>query len=215
MGSELAIFKASFQKIIFQRIFTVVPFFNSIFWNSNFAKTYIYVYIYIYLCVLYRLSCKLLQLNPGAWGEHLTNQLSWVAAWLLVTCFVCPIYLVHEESRRSMVSLIRRMMVLLVYFLDMVWFQIYGGVGATSGNGYEIQGQNHVARLQGTVLWIWYRYSNFRIAYDLLGVSCVTSLFGLMNSKTDSRYGDPWSFPGAVDFSNFDTWTLCDADCFG
>ena len=51
------------------------------------------------------------------------------------------------------------MMVLLVYSLDMVWFQVYGGrrgggggVSAILGNGYEIQGQNCVARLQGRVL---------------------------------------------------------------
>ena len=37
--------------------------------------------------------CKLLQLNPGAWGEHLTSQLPRVAAWLLVTRFICPIYI--------------------------------------------------------------------------------------------------------------------------
>ena len=37
----------------------------------------------------------LFRLNPGAWGEHLTSQLSWVAAWILVTC-VCPVYLVKE-----------------------------------------------------------------------------------------------------------------------
>ena len=45
------------------------------------------------------------------------------------------------------------MMNLLVYFLDMVWFhESMGGVGATLGNGYEIQGQNYVARLRGRVL---------------------------------------------------------------
>ena len=41
------------------------------------------------------LWCWLLRLNPRAWGEHLTSQLSWVADWLLVTC-VCPVYLVKE-----------------------------------------------------------------------------------------------------------------------
>ena len=38
----------------------------------------------------------LLQLNPGARGELLNSQLSWVAAWLLVTS-VCPVYLVKER----------------------------------------------------------------------------------------------------------------------
>ena len=35
------------------------------------------------------------RLNPGVRGEHLTSQLSWVAAWLLVT-HACPVYLVDE-----------------------------------------------------------------------------------------------------------------------
>ena len=41
-----------------------------------------------------------------------------------------------------------------------------GGVSATLGNGYEIQGQNYVARLQGRVLRVWSRYRNF-----ILGIS--------------------------------------------
>ena len=39
--------------------------------------------------------CRLLWLNPGARGEHLTSQLSWITAWLLVTR-VCPVYLADE-----------------------------------------------------------------------------------------------------------------------
>ena len=39
----------------------------------------------------------MLRLNPGAWGELLTSQLSWVAAWLLVTR-VCPVYLVKNVA---------------------------------------------------------------------------------------------------------------------
>ena len=45
------------------------------------------------------MSCWLLRLNPGARGEHLTNQLSWVAARLLITR-VCPVYLVKERCYR-------------------------------------------------------------------------------------------------------------------
>ena len=39
-----------------------------------------------------------------------------------------------------------------------------GGVSATLGNGYEIQGQNYVTRLQGRVLWVWPRYRNFLLS---------------------------------------------------
>ena len=42
------------------------------------------------------ISYWLLWLNPRAQREHLTIQLSWVAAWLIVTR-VCPVYLVKER----------------------------------------------------------------------------------------------------------------------
>ena len=35
------------------------------------------------------------QLNPGGKEEQLTNQLSWVAVWLLVRR-ICPFHLVYE-----------------------------------------------------------------------------------------------------------------------
>ena len=44
----------------------------------------------------YGIQCELLRLNPRAWWEHLTSQLSWAAAWLLVTC-ISPVYLVVDE----------------------------------------------------------------------------------------------------------------------
>ena len=34
----------------------------------------------------------MLQRNPRVWGGHLTSQLSWIAAWLLVTCVLCPFW---------------------------------------------------------------------------------------------------------------------------
>ena len=40
--------------------------------------------------------------------------------------------------------------------------------------------------------------------YDVLGESYFTCLSGLMGSKADSRFGNPWSFLGRVDFSIFD-----------
>ena len=45
--------------------------------------------------VFYAPNPWLLLPNPGVRGEHLTSQLSWVAAWLLVTR-VFPVYLVEE-----------------------------------------------------------------------------------------------------------------------
>ena len=42
-----------------------------------------------------------------------------------------------------------------------------GRASAILGNGYEIQGQNCVARLQGRVLWVWPHYRNF-----MLGIWC-------------------------------------------
>ena len=80
-----------------------------------------------------------------------------------------------------------------------------GGVGATLGNGYEIQGQNYVARLQERVLWVCSRYRNF-----MLGIWCFRWIIpewlsGLMGSKADSRFGNLWSLHGRLDFSIFDT----------
>ena len=99
------------------------------------------------------------------------------------------------------------MMVLLVYFLDMVWFQVYGGggggVSAILGNGYEIQGQNCIA-LQGCREGYCEYGSATRIlrwVYGVLGESNLTRLSGLMGSKADSRIGDALSFPRRVDFS--------------
>ena len=40
--------------------------------------------------------CWLLRVNLGAWREHLTSQLSWVATWLLATR-VFPVYLVKKR----------------------------------------------------------------------------------------------------------------------
>ena len=40
------------------------------------------------------------RLNPGAWGEHLAIQLSWMAPWLLVKR-VCPVHLVERWGCRS------------------------------------------------------------------------------------------------------------------
>ena len=37
-------------------------------------------------------------LKPGAWGEHLTSQLLWEAAWLLVICS-SAVYLVVDDLR--------------------------------------------------------------------------------------------------------------------
>ena len=42
------------------------------------------------------MSCWLLRVNLGAWREHLTSLLSWVAAWLLDTR-VFPVYLVKKR----------------------------------------------------------------------------------------------------------------------
>ena len=82
------------------------------------------------------------------------------------------------------------------------------GVSTTLGNAYEIHEQNYVPRLQGRVSQIWSCHRKF-----ILGISCVrwiTSgmLNGLMGSKADSHFGDPWSFRGRVDFSIFDIANL-------
>ena len=76
------------------------------------------------------------------------------------------------------------MMLLLVYVLDMVWFQVFGGSSATLGNGYEIQGQNYVARLQGRVLWVWPYYRNF-----MLGIWCFRWIMSDMFNWPNGQQG--------------------------
>ena len=51
---------------------------------------------YFEVNVFFLLSCWLLQLNVGEQGEHLTSQVSWLAAWILFT-LICPVYLVEEH----------------------------------------------------------------------------------------------------------------------
>ena len=60
--------------------------------RSNYKKSYLW-------------WCWLLRLNPGTQGEHLTSQLSWVAAWLLVAR-VCPVYLVEERCYFGVIYLL-------------------------------------------------------------------------------------------------------------
>ena len=70
-------------------------------------------------------SCRLLWLNSGARGEHLTSQLSWVVAWLLVT-HVCPVYLADDlvliipygwANSGSVDVFLRMVSMVLVFFL--------------------------------------------------------------------------------------------------
>ena len=82
--------------------------------------------------------CRLLRLNPRAQGEHLTSQLSWAAAWLLVTR-VCPVFLVGEFSPCVLWPLMIGLMVVLLTFFWMVSIVLLlWGVEATLGNGYGI-----------------------------------------------------------------------------
>ena len=57
-------------------------------WQTPHGKT-------VWMIWVKRCLSRLLRLNPGAWGEYLTSQLLWVAAWLLVTR-ICHVYLLDE-----------------------------------------------------------------------------------------------------------------------
>ena len=66
------------------------------------------------------MSCRLVQLNPRAWGEHLISQLSWAVAWILVTCG-SPVYLIVDELGPCVLwPLMIRLIVVLLSFFDMV-----------------------------------------------------------------------------------------------
>ena len=66
-----------------------------------------------------KLECWLLRLNPGVWGEHLTNQFLWVATWILVTR-VCPVHPAEESVLLVFYVPLRlgwcEIMVLLIFF---------------------------------------------------------------------------------------------------
>ena len=97
------------------------------------------------------ISYRLLQLNPRARGEHLTHQLSWIAAWLLVTR-VCPVYLVDQLALISPVSPYNwaNGSSVDVFLCLVIMALVLRGVGAILGNGYGIQGQNYVTVLLGS-----------------------------------------------------------------
>ena len=79
-----------------------------------------------------------LRLNPKAWMEHLTSQLSWAAAWLLVT-HVCPAYLVDELRSLCSVAPYDWVdgVVLLTIFEWWVCFYFYGELMLFYGMGVE------------------------------------------------------------------------------
>ena len=62
-------------------------------------------------------TCRLLWLNPRAWGKDLTSQLPWAAVWLLVT-FGSPVYIVvaDEFSTCLLWPLVIGIMVVLLTF---------------------------------------------------------------------------------------------------
>ena len=69
------------------------------------------------------ISWGLLRLNPRMWMEHLTSQLSWTAAWLLLTCGN-PAYLVVDELWPCVLWLL--IIVLMEVLLTIFWHREYG-----------------------------------------------------------------------------------------
>ena len=90
-------------------------------------------------------TCRLLTAKSRSGREHFTSQLSWATAWLSVIppstwlslCVLCLL-------------MIRLMVVLLKFFEVGEYGFSNVGVGAISGNGCGIQGQNSVTLLQGS-----------------------------------------------------------------
>ena len=71
----------------------------------------------ILLAKIFLSLCRLLWLNLGVQGEHLTSQLSWVTAWLLGTR-VSPVYLADELVVVFYASFwLSKMVVLLTFFV--------------------------------------------------------------------------------------------------
>ena len=103
---------------------------------------------------------RLLRLNPGARGEHLTSQLTWEAAWLLVTR-IFPIYLADEFSPCVLwLLMIELMVVLFDAFLMVSMVLLLWWDDAIPKDGYKIEGQNwsYVALLQRSEMSAGYHY---------------------------------------------------------
>ena len=98
--------------------------------------------------------CWLLQLNPKARGEHLSSQLSWVAAWLLVTR-VCPVYLVEERCYFG-----------VVYLLLGAWWAGKSGrvVSWKVGKVYEGSEVPSWERWEGNEVARWERWESSEVA---------------------------------------------------
>ena len=94
-------------------------------------------------------------------GEHLTSQLSWVTAWLLVTR-VSPIHLVDELVFVFYASLYDWAKWFCCRFF---WDGEYGfstvGVGVIPGNGCRIQEQMYIASLQGSKVTAGFHYKDW------------------------------------------------------
>ena len=115
-----------------------------------------------------------LRLNPKAWMEHLTSQLSWAAAWLLVT-HVCPAYLVDEL--RSLCSVAPYDWVdggSVDYFWMVSMLLLLWGVDAILRNGCGIYGQNYGVLLQGSEMTA--SFSEFKLVCGTLDSGLETTL---------------------------------------
>ena len=140
-------------------------------------------------------SCGLLRLISRAWGEHLTSQLSWAAAWLLVTC-ISPIYLVVDEFSPCVLwPLMIGLMVVMLTFFHMVSMVLLTGSWRYSREW--VWNLRTKLRCTASGKWNVNRVSlqGFDISYVLV-LTVYICISGLMDSKPDFRRGDPGLFPG-------------------
>ena len=122
------------------------------------------------------------------------------AAWILVTCgrSVNPVV---DDLRPCVLwpLVIRLICVLLTLFWHEDYGFIYRELMLFYWIGVEFKDKSmvycfmEVKCKQGFTTGIWY------YLYNALGLTVSMCIRGLMVSKSEFRYGDPWSFPGSTD----------------
>ena len=84
-----------------------------------------------------------------------------------------------------------------------------GGIRAILGNGYVIQEQNCVARLQGRVLWTRPHYRNSTLVTWCFRWIAPDTFKWPNGQQSKLPFDGPWSLLGRGDFSILILWTRC------
>ena len=129
------------------------------------------------------------RLKPRAGGEHLTSQLSWAAAWLLVTCG-SPVYLVVDELSPCVLwPLMIRLAGSVFFLFFLTWWVVlligswcYSREWVWNLRAKLLYYFKEVKCKQGFTTGIWY------YLYNALGLTVSMCISSLMVSKSNGSF---------------------------